>query len=236
MQVLTGTSLRASQQAHALAATHPGVLVSTAGVHPHDAKSLDDRTLVALRALMDAPEVVAVGECGLDFNRDFSPRPKQEQAFAAQLVLAAETGLPVFLHERDAHDRFLAILKEHWPHLTGGVVHCFTGSAAALDAYLELGLHVGITGWVCDERRGKGLRGMVGRIPLNRLMIETDAPFLTPRITPSGVKLPRRNEPSFLPHVAEAVAQCAGQPLSVIAAQTTATARAFFALPATAEG
>lgn len=230
-QVLTGTSLSASRAALALARAHPGVLTATAGVHPHDARSFDAETLAALRALTEAPEVVAVGECGLDFNRDFSPRPDQERAFAEQLALACEVGLPVFLHERDAHDRFLAILAEHRDGLVGGVVHCFTGSAAALTAYLDLGMHIGITGWVCDERRGRELRGLVARIPPDRLMIETDAPFLTPRVTPSGVKLPRRNEPAFLPHVAEAIAGCTGRSLSAVAAQTTATARAFFSLP-----
>ncbi|MFT5680219.1 MAG: TatD DNase family protein [Myxococcota bacterium] len=235
-QVLTGTSLSASRAALALAKKHPGILTATAGVHPHDAKSFDAATLAALRELTAAPEVVAVGECGLDFNRDFSPRPAQERAFAEQLALACEVGLPVFLHERDAHDRFLAILAEHRDGLVGGVVHCFTGSSEALTAYLDLGMHIGITGWVCDERRGRALRGLVGRIPVDRLMLETDAPFLTPRVTPSGVKLPRRNEPAFLPHVAEAIAECTGRSVGEITEQTTATARAFFALPAASAG
>ncbi|MFT4975356.1 MAG: TatD DNase family protein, partial [Myxococcota bacterium] len=105
-----------------------------------------------------------------------------------------------------------------------------TGSAAALTAYLDLGMHIGITGWVCDERRGKALRELVGLIPVDRLMIETDAPFLTPRVTPSGVKLPRRNEPAFLPHVAAAIAACTGRSIGDITEQTTATAAAFFGI------
>ncbi len=237
-QVLTGTSLAASRQALALAEAHPDRLTATAGVHPHGARLFDDATLSALRVLTERSAVVAVGECGLDFNRDFSPRPDQERAFEAQLELAAAVGLPVFLHERDAHERFIAILRGHRDRLVGGVVHCFTGSAEALHAYLDLGLHIGITGWVCDERRGRELRGLVGRIPPERLMIETDAPFLSPRRAATGERLPRRNEPAFLPHVAAAVARCTGQSVAEIAERTTATATAFFglAIPAAPAG
>src|SRR5262249_4358658 len=146
--------------------------------------------------------VRAVGECGLDFNRDFSPRPVQERWFAAQLALAAALDKPVFLHERDAHARFVAILKEAPP--VRGVVHCFTGTRAELDVYLEMGLHIGITGWICDERRGAGLAALVRHVPLDRLLVETDAPFLVPRdLRPR----PAHNEPAFLPHIAQTVAR-----------------------------
>ncbi|MEZ4294675.1 MAG: TatD family hydrolase [Polyangiaceae bacterium] len=224
--ILTGTSEPASEAVLSLAKKRRGTLYSTAGVHPHDAKSCGPRTIDALRALCRNAEVVAVGECGLDFNRNFSPPPVQERWFTEQLALAAEMKLPVFLHERDAHDRFLAIVREQRASLCGGVVHCFTGTAAEAKAYLDLDLDLGITGWICDDRRGVGLRDVVKRVPLSRLMVETDAPFLTPRdLSPR----PDRNEPAFLPHVLRAVAASMGLPAEEVAAATTATAHRLFA-------
>ena len=227
--VITGTTLRASQEAAALAAAQPGVLYATAGIHPHNARDCGPATLPALRALAALAPVVAIGECGLDYNRDFSPRPVQDRWFAAQVQLACELQLPLFLHERDAHARFLAILAAHRAAFPAGVVHCFTGTAAELEAYLALDLHIGITGWICDDRRGRHLCELVGRIPLNRLMLETDAPFLTPRTLP-GRPRDGRNEPAFLPRVLDTVAACLGRPPAEVAAATTATARAFFGL------
>jgi TatD DNase family protein len=224
--IITGTNERASEEASALAKRRPGVLFATAGVHPHNAKECTPRTLVNLRALCGSAEVVALGECGLDFNRNFSPPPVQEKWFGEQLALAADMKMPVFLHERDAHRRFLAILGEHRPLLVGGVVHCFTGTWEEARAYLDLGLDLGITGWICDERRGQHLREVVARVPLDRLMIETDAPFLAPRdLRPR----PQRNEPALLPHVLRAVASAAGKPAAEVAAATTVNARRLFA-------
>ena len=225
--ILTGTSEATSRSAQALAAARPGVLFSTAGVHPHDASHCSAATIEALRALARLPAVVAIGECGLDFDRDFSPRAVQERWFEAQLVLAAELGLPVFLHERDAHARFVAILRAHRPALVDAVVHCFTGTAAELDVYLELGACIGITGWICDERRGAELRKLTARIPLDRLMIETDAPFLAPRDLRPRVS---RNEPAYLPHILAAIATERAQAIEVVAAATTETARRVFRL------
>lgn len=226
--ILTGTSVHGSQQALELAAGRPG-LRATAGVHPHDAKSAGEAQLRALRALVERAECAAVGECGLDFNRDFSPRPVQERVFEAQLEIAAAVGKPVFLHERDAHERFRGILAGARPRLAGAVVHCFTGTGAELDAYLALDCHIGVTGWICDERRGLHLRELVRRIPVDRLMLETDAPFLTPRTM--RPRPPRdRNEPGFLPHVLDAVAAALGRPRDEVARATTATARRFFGL------
>lgn len=229
--VVTGTSVEGSREALELARSRPGTLFSTAGVHPHDAKTCDDATLDALRELSGAPEVVALGECGLDYNRDFSPRPVQRQWFEAQVVLAAELGLPLFLHERNAHEDFVAIVAAHRADLKAACIHCFTGTEAELDAYLELDLHVGITGWICDERRGTHLREVVHRIPADRLMVETDAPYLLPRDLRPKPKS-RRNEPVHLRHVLETLAHCRGEAPEVTAAATTATARAFFGLPA----
>ncbi|MFN0246062.1 MAG: TatD family hydrolase [Kofleriaceae bacterium] len=226
--ILTGTSEANSGESQKLAARRPGVLFSTAGIHPHGASACDAGTIDRMRSLAKLPGVVAIGECGLDFNRDFSPRPVQETWFAAQLALAGELGLPVFLHERDAHERFLAILREHMPHLVDAVVHCFTGGPKELDVYLELGAHIGITGWICDDRRGLDLRTLTAKIPLDRLMIETDAPFLAPRDVRPKIT---RNEPKHLPHVLAAVAKERGETIDAVAASTTATARRVFRLP-----
>ena len=183
-----------------------------------------------MRALAVHSEVVAIGETGLDFNRDFSPRPQQELAFEAQLALAAELNMPVFMHERDAHVRFVQILRAYRDRLPRAVIHCFTGSETELRNYLDLDLHVGVTGWICDERRGEHLRNLVSSIPANRLMLETDAPYLLPRDLSPKPKS-RRNEPGYLPHILATVARCRDEHPEDLAASSTATARAFFDLP-----
>lgn len=208
--LITGTSLEESLEAQQLAAQYAGFCWSTAGVHPHRASSWNREVEQALRALAAAPKVVAIGECGLDFNRNFSTPAEQEVAFEAQLALAAELGLPVFLHCRDAHSRFVQLLEPWLPRLAGAVVHCFTGSREELEHYLTLGLSVGITGWVCDERRGLELREMLPLIPVEKLLLETDAPYLLPRDMLNKPKN-RRNEPSFLPHIVKQVALWRGK-------------------------
>jgi len=228
--IVTGLTAQLSQAALELARTRPKVLCSTAGVHPHNARGFDRQTQAELRNLACAPEVVALGECGLDYDRDFSPRPEQRTAFELQLELAAELGKPVFLHERSAHEDFYRILKNAREKLTGGVVHCFTGGEAELEAYLELGLCIGITGFVCDERRGTHLQALVARIPADRLMVETDAPFLLPRDLRGASG--RRNEPCYLPHVAASVARYAGRSEADVRRDTTATASRLFDLQA----
>lgn len=227
--IVTGSDVDSARKALELARAQPGFLYATAGLHPHHASTLDDATLVALREVARAPETVATGEMGLDFFRDFSPRPAQEQAFHRQLEMAVAIGKPVFLHQRDAHSRFLPILREYLDHLPAAVVHCFTGTREELRDYLDLGLHIGITGWICDERRGRHLLDCVHDIPLDRLMLETDSPYLLPRNLqprPTG----RRNEPMYLPAVLAAIVQARGLDLDEVAAATTATARHFFQL------
>jgi TatD DNase family protein len=227
--ILTGTTVEASQEAQRLASQYAGTLYSTAGVHPHDVRHCNEKTIPHLRELMAQPGVVAIGECGLDFNRDYSPRPEQEQWFEAQLQLACELELPLFLHERDAHQRFMEILKPYRDQLSAAVVHCFTGNGDELKAYLDWDLHVGITGWICDERRGLHLQELMRLIPLNRLMLETDAPYLTPRTLRPKPKA-GRNEPAFLPHVLQTVAGAIAKPAEEVAQATTATAERFFKL------
>ncbi|GIX35049.1 MAG: preprotein translocase subunit TatD [Lysobacteraceae bacterium] len=228
--VVTGASRVGSQRALEIARMRPGRLFATAGVHPHHASECTAEAEAELRELLKADEVVAVGECGLDYFRDFSPRPAQRRAFERQLELAVETGKPLFLHQRDAHEDFLAILAEFEGRLGPVVVHCFTGTRQEMHAYLERGWHIGITGWLCDERRGTHLRELVAGIPADRLMVETDCPYLLPRnLDPKPSH--RRNEPMFLAHVLRELARDRGEDPAVTAAATTATARAFFGLP-----
>ena len=227
--VVTGTSVATSMQAADLAATQPGLLSSTAGIHPHDATSFTSDSIQQLQQLAARPEVVAIGETGLDFYRDFSPREQQEQAFAEQLQLAVATGLPIFLHQRDAHTRFHHILREQRDHLSRGVVHCFTGTRQELFAYLDLDMYIGITGWICDERRGLDVLHLLPDIPPERLLLETDAPYLLPRnIRPKPKE--RRNVPANLRWVLHQVATRLDRPAHDIAVETTANARRFFAL------
>lgn len=226
-QVVTGADLAGSRAAAALSAAH-AQLWSTAGVHPHHADAFDPATRDALLDLLARPRVVAVGECGLDYFRNFSTPQAQRAALVAQLEMAVQAGKPVFLHQRDSHADFMAILRDFHGRLRG-VAHCFTGNRAQLEDYLEFGLNVGVTGWVCDERRGAELREAVPAIPTERLMIETDAPYLLPRDMQPRPRS-RRNEPAFLVHVATAVARLRGESLSELAANSSRVAVDFFGL------
>jgi TatD DNase family protein len=230
--IITGSSERSSARALALAQSAGEGLFATAGVHPHHANEYGVETSDVLRQLARHSRVVAIGECGLDFFRNFSPAVDQERAFRAQLEVAAELGMPVFLHQRDAHERFVNILDDYLSALPAAVAHCFTEGPAARDDYLERGLYLGITGWVCDERRGHDLREAVPGIPQERLLIETDAPYLLPRdLDPKPPT--RRNEPMHLPHVLAALARLRDADPAALAEATTANAQRFFGLAET---
>ncbi len=227
--LITGTNGLESQQAQDLAQQHPGFCWSTAGVHPHHASEWSAATAATLCRLAEHPQVVAIGECGLDFNRNFSAHDQQEYAFNAQLALAAELTMPVFLHCRDAHERFIAVLKPWLDKLPGAVVHCFTGTQAELTACLALGLSIGITGWVCDERRGIKVRELLPLIPGDRLLLETDAPYLLPRdMRPRPTS--RRNEPCFLSHIVQQVALWRDEDAEELAQKTDENARRLLAI------
>jgi len=219
--VVTGTSPEETRKALALD------FWTTAGVHPHNAKDCGPGIIAELRELARDPKVVAIGECGLDFNRNYSPHPDQEKWFVAQLELAAELGKPLFLHSRDAHPRFAEILRNL--RVGKAVAHCFTGEAEELRTYLDLGLYIGITGWICDERRGAHLVPLVKEIPADRLLLETDSPYLTPRDLHPQPRA-RRNEPAHLPHILRAVARARGESPEALAAATTRNAKAFFGI------
>ncbi len=223
--VITGTTVEESTAATRVADAHD--LYCTAGVHPHHARECGADTIPALEALAAHPRVVAIGECGLDFNRNYSPHPDQEKWFVAQAELGLSLDKPLFLHSRDAHPRFSEIVKEL--KIRKAVAHCFTGEREELHAYLDLGLHIGITGWICDERRGRHLLELVRDIPRERLLLETDSPYLTPRDLHPQPKA-RRNEPAHLPHIARSVARALGRPAEDVAAETTRNAEIFFGL------
>jgi TatD DNase family protein len=227
--IATGTDLASSEAAVALCAAHQPHLYCTVGIHPHDAAAAPAAWLERLEILARNRAVRAIGETGLDFNRNYSPQPAQRAVFDAQLALAVRLQLPVFVHDRDSNGAVADALARHRAALRDVVVHCFTGSEADLLRYIDLGCHIGITGWICDERRGSALKQLVARIPDDRLLIETDATFLLPR-TMSPRPKNRRNEPAYLIWVARAVAEARGQTVEAVGALTRANARRVFAL------
>jgi TatD DNase family protein len=228
--VVTGSTLDSTARAIELCRQWPAQLWATAGVHPHHATEFSATDVPQLAALLADPRVVAAGECGLDYFRDFSPRAEQRRAFASQLELASASGKPVFLHQRDAHADFMAVLADYLPGLSRAVVHCFTGSGDELANYLEHGLQVGVTGWICDERRGLGVKALLREIPLQHLMIETDGPYLLPRNLPRKPSH-RRNEPMYLPYILDAICDVRTEPREEIAEATRRNAEIFFNLP-----
>ena len=229
--IVTGTDLDHSRAALELSRRFPGVLYATAGLHPHHAGELDGSTIPELHDLCAEQTVVAVGECGLDYNRNYSTPAQQRQAFAAQLQLACEAALPVFLHQRDAHDDFVSMIAEYRHELAGAVAHCFTGTAEEATEYVAMGMYIGVTGWVCDERRGQDLQQAVQAIPLDRVMLETDAPYLLPRDLEQAPVRKRRNEPCYLPHICEVAARYMGIDAQQLAQAALANSRRFFVLP-----
>ncbi len=226
---VTGTSIESSQQAIELCRSYPGRLVSTCGVHPHHASEWDADSAAQIEALAADERVRAIGETGLDFNRNYSPPAAQEFAFESQLELAASLEMPLFCHQRDAHRRFVEMLTAFRHCLGPIVVHCFTDNREALTDYLDLDCHIGITGWICDERRGLELQQLVAEIPGERLLLETDAPYLLPRdLEPKPSS--RVNEPAFLPHILARVAHHRQQSVDELAASCLENSRRFFGL------
>ncbi len=228
--IVTGTDVEHSRKAIELCQLYPQSLFATAGVHPHHADEYTSETSKQLAELSSQECVVAVGECGLDYNRNFSTQENQRHAFEAQLGLAAEINKPVFLHQRDAHDDFVAMLSNIRPQLSNAVAHCFTGTAAEVSDCLELDMYIGVTGWICDERRGRDLQQAVKEIPLDRVMLETDAPYLLPRDLSEKPLKKGRNEPCYLPHIAEAVSRYMGVGREELEQAALANTKRFFNL------
>lgn len=225
--MVTGTTVQGSKDALRLTRLYPEALYSTAGVHPHEAKNWDPETEGELREILANPEVVAVGECGLDFNRNFSPQDVQLEVFEKQVSMACELRKPLFIHERDAHKEVLEVLGRHKDRLPPVVIHCFTGDTTMAAAYLKHGCYIGLTGYVWKDKSEDGVRRILedGVVPLDRLLVETDSPFMYPNTRAS--KLPpyvkealtersltflhryctfQRNEPCSLPVTIEMIA------------------------------
>jgi len=201
------------------------ILRFTAGVHPHYASAWSPQHYTELKKLLSDKYCVAVGECGLDFNRNYSSPQQQQLAFIQQLKLANETGKGLYLHERDAWQTQLELLKKYGSNVKFKIVHCFTGGKRELDSYLELGCYIGITGWLCDAKRGSDLRQCVSRIPLERLLVETDAPYLFPKtIRPRSAN----NHPKYLTHIIKEIAELISVDADIIKMTTEKNALALF--------
>ncbi len=227
--VVTGASIKGSEDSVALALHHDR-LFATVGIHPHHAEQTNEDVLARFTALAEDQNVKAIGETGLDFFRDFSPRDMQIRSFEQHIELAARLALPMFLHERDAYPTLAEVLKPFRDQLKDVVVHCFTGEKEALHAYLDLDCYIGITGWICDERRGIHLIDLIKDIPADRLLIETDSPYLLPRNVKPKPKS-RRNEPHYLTVVCEFIAAILDVSYNELAQSTANNARRFFNLP-----
>ncbi|MDD5491213.1 MAG: TatD family hydrolase [bacterium] len=217
--IIVGYDYLSSQEAVALAARQERVFAAV-GIHPHDAAAWQEDTGLLLSALGRRKKVVAIGEIGLDYYRDLSPREIQKKVFAAQLEVARKISLPVIIHSRDAGDEILGFIKD-FPGLTG-VVHCFSGTLLAARKLIEMGWYIGITGAVTFPKAAT-LHEVVRSVPLERLLLETDAPYLAPQ-SHRG----QRNEPGYLGEIATAIAALKNIEVSVVAEQTTANAKKLF--------
>lgn len=228
--ILTGVNLENSQKAKDLSLLYPKILYSTAGIHPHEAKTMNENSKSYLNELLKNSQVVSVGECGLDFDRNFSSPIVQEKCFRMQLELSIEVQKPLFLHERAAFERFSKILNEYEMDLPKAVIHCFTGTRSEAEYYLEKGFYLGFTGAITSKHRFPQLNEIIAMTPLDRMMVETDAPFMLPKYLPKSENLDRRNEPSYLPYVIKHIAEVRRMSISEVARQTTITAMNFFNL------
>lgn len=230
--VAIGTSEKSSHEALVLARAHPGVVYATAGVHPNSPEvgAFSTKSVMALRALWRAPEVVAIGECGLDYCRTTNTPAAQRKAFEAQLLAAADLKKPLYLHCRDAFKDFHEMVAPFARQGLRGVVHCFTEGPREAQAFLELGLDLGVTGWASDTARGHALRDALAVIPLERLHLETDAPYLAIRTLKNRKPY---NEPANVPALGEFIAGLKGVRVEKLAAHCTANSRRLFAMAAT---
>lgn len=227
--LLTGTSMKSSRESLRIANTWEKQtgeknLFCTVGIHPHDAKSFSiTNTIDEMKYLLNDPIAVAIGECGLDYNRNFSPKEKQIECFRAQIALAVELQYPLFVHEREAFEDTIAVFEEFKGlSLPPVVVHCFTGTLQEANAYIERGFFIGFTGTICKKERGAPLRDILPQLPLDRLMIETDAPWM------GFLKTRRISEPADVILVAEELARVIGAEPEEVKRVTTQTAKAFF--------
>ena len=224
--ILTGTDTKENRKINSFVKTHD--VYGTVGIHPHNADQArqEDFQLIE-KILSENSKMVAVGECGLDYDRMFSTKENQVRCFEKHIVLAEKFNKPLFLHERSATDDFIKRFKMHPDICKKSVVHCFTGDRTTLDKYLSMGFSIGITGWICDDRRGRELREVVSIIPLDRIMVETDAPYLTPKNV-SGLN--RTNVPQNVKYVVKDLAKYMKVPEDIIIENTKRNTQRIFQL------
>jgi len=203
--LLVSASLKDAEKVNKIYQNNKDSCFLTIGAHPHHANEFNSSSPSEMKRLIDEYKPHSVGETGLDFFRNISSYEEQLFAFEEQIRIAIETNLPLFLHQRDAHDDFMKIISKYKNDISKAVVHCFTGTQKELDDYLEMEFSIGLTGWICDERRNIDLRKSLKNIPLDKLMIETDCPYLIPRNLNNKPKN-NRNEPAYLPHIANEIA------------------------------
>ncbi len=225
--ILTGSDMQENRRIAQFLQTHEGY--GTCGIHPHSADSAREEDFLEMEQILTGnPRIVAVGECGLDFNRMFSTRENQTACLKRHIALAELLDLPLFLHERDAAQTFAAMFAGHERIAAKSVIHCFTGTREELEQFLRMGFSIGITGWICDDRRAQALREAVKFLPLDRVLLETDAPYLVPR----NVKgLPRTNVPENIRYVAQTLAQYMDVSEDTLIAAARANTQRLFRLP-----
>ena len=226
--IITSSCIDETHKALDIIDKYPDTFYTTVGFHPHNAKEFKESSISIIKKLLNNKYVVAIGECGLDFYREYSTKYEQVNCFEHHLSLASETKKPLFLHERDAFNDFYNMLKNHCDNLQNFVVHCFTGNKSNLKKYLDLGAYIGLTGWLTDSNRGSHLKDIIKLIPHDRIMIETDAPYLIPHNI--NFKHDGTNQPAYLPYVAEAVALSMGLEINYLSTITVENTKRFFNL------
>ena len=224
--ILTGTDPKENRQIDTFINNHQAY--GTVGIHPHNADSTKDKDYLEIENIAKTNnKIVAIGECGLDFDRMFSTKENQIKCFEKQIEIAETLNMPLFLHERNAVEDFIKVLSNHKEICKKSIVHCFTGNAETLKKYLSMGCYIGITGWICDSRRAKDLRQAVKYIPLDRIMIETDSPFLTPKNIQG---LSKTNYPQNVKYVAKELAMHMGVPENTLISKAKENTEHFFSI------
>ncbi len=226
--IITSSNLEDTKIALDIINSYPEIFYTTVGFHPHNAKDFIQEDIDTIIEYSENKKVLAIGECGLDYYREYSAKRDQLFCFEEQLKIAKNINSPVFLHERKAHEDFVMVLKKYILEIENVVVHCFTGTKDELDTYLEMGCYIGITGWITDLNRGKHLHDLLKYIPEDKLMIETDAPYLTPKNLPfknTGI-----NEPSYLKYVVQSISECLNKDMSYIEEITINNTKRFFSI------